>query len=172
MFSMLPAPLLGIRPPTTPAGLPGELLQKRPDVAEAEQNLVASNAQVGVAVADFYPVFTLTGSAGFESATAQNIFDWRSKFASLGPGVSVPLFEGGRLRNNLRYAKASYREFLAAYMNAVLIAYADVEDALVDLHALSDEVARYQEAVASAQNYLRVARVQYKQRFGQLFDCN
>src|SRR5207253_5307989 len=111
---------------------------RRPDVAEAEQNVVTANAQVGVATADFYPVFTLTGTAGFESASVEHLLDWRSKMAAIGPSVSVPIFEGGRLRNNLAAVKAQHRQFVAAYVNQVLIAYGDVEDALTDLHALTD----------------------------------
>ena len=105
----------------------------------------------------------MTGSAGFESANFEHILDWKSKVASIGPGVSIPIFEGGRLRANLAAAKAQYQQAVAAYVNQVLIAYGDVEDALTDLHALTDEVDRMRAAVASSQDYLKTARVQYKQ---------
>jgi multidrug efflux system outer membrane protein len=162
-FSVTASPLLEVKAPAVPVGLPGELLMRRPDVAESEQNVVSFNAQVGVATADFYPTFTLTGAAGFESASFSNILDWQSKMASIGPSVSIPIFEGGRLRANLEAVKAQYRQAVAAYVNQVLTAYGDVEDALTDLHALSDEVDRMRAAVASSQEYLRVARVQYQQ---------
>jgi multidrug efflux system outer membrane protein len=162
-FSVAADPLLEAAPPTVPAGLPSQLLSRRPDVAEAEQNVVSFNAQVGVAIADFYPVFTLTGTAGFESVSFANIADWQSRFAAIGPSVTVPIFEGGRLRYNLDAAKAAYRQAVAAYVNQVLIAYGDVEDALTDLHAITDEVDRMRAAVASSQEYLKTARVQYKQ---------
>jgi multidrug efflux system outer membrane protein len=138
-FSVPADPLLEAAPPTVPAGLPSQLLSRRPDVADAEQNVVSFNAQVGVAIADFYPVFTLTGTAGFESVSFANIVDWQSRFAAIGPSVTVPIFEGGRLRYNLDAAKAAYRQAVAAYVNQVLIAYGDVEDALTDLHAITDE---------------------------------
>lgn len=160
-FSMLPDPLAGI-PPQVPPGLPAQILDRRPDVAEAEQNIVAANAQIGVATADFYPTFTLTGAAGFESASAASFFDWKSKMAEIGPGFSLPLFEGGRLKANLELARAQYRQALANYVNQVLTAYGDVEDALTDLHALSDEVKMLREAVVASRGYLRISGVQYR----------
>jgi multidrug efflux system outer membrane protein len=162
-FSITASPLLEAAPPSVPVGLPGQLLTRRPDVAEAEQNVVSVNAQVGVATADFYPTFTLTGAAGFESASVEHILDWKSKVASIGPSISMPIFEGGRLKYNLAAVKAQYRQAVAAYLNQVLIAYGDVEDALTDLHAITDEVQRMRAAVAASQDYLKIAQVQYKQ---------
>ncbi len=162
-FAIAANPLLEPTPPIVPPGLPGQLLTRRPDVSEAEQNLVSINAQVGVATADFYPVFTLTSTAGFESASIEHLLDWKSKIASITPAVSMPIFEGGRLKANLEAVKAQYRQSLAAYVNQVLTAYGDVEDALTDLHALSDEVDRMRAAVAASQNYVTTARAQYKQ---------
>lgn len=162
VFAVAANPLVNPIAPVVPAGLPGELLTHRPDVAEAEQNVVAANAQVGVATADFYPAFTLTGDAGFESASAASVFDWQSKIASIGPSLSMPIFEGGRLVNNLRYTKAQRSEATAAYVGDVLAAYADVEDALTDLHALSDEVVSLHRAVDASVEYRRIAVVQYQ----------
>jgi multidrug efflux system outer membrane protein len=163
VFTVSANPLLEAAPPAVPVGLPGELLARRPDVAEAEQNVVSVNAQVGVATAEFYPTFTLTSSAGFESASFEHILDWQSKIASIGPSISMPIFEGGRLKYNLAAVQAQYRQSVAAYLNQVLIAYGDVEDALTDLHALTDEVNRMRAAVEASQKYLDTARVQYKQ---------
>jgi multidrug efflux system outer membrane protein len=162
-FSIAPSPLLQGTPPTVPAGLPAQLLTHRPDVAEAEQNVVSFNAQVGVATAEFYPTFTLTGTAGFESASFEHILDWKSKVASIGPSISIPIFEAGRLQNNLVAVKAQYQQAAAAYVNQVLVAYGDVEDALTDLHALTDEVDHMRAAVDASTNYVQIARVQYKQ---------
>jgi multidrug efflux system outer membrane protein len=149
-------------PPAVPPVLPATLLLKRPDVAEAEQNIVAANAQVGVATANLYPTFGLTGTGGFESGTLRSLFEWQSSLWSIAEGVTAPIFEGGRLRANLAATKAQYRQVVAAYVNQVLVAYGDVEDALTDLHALTDEVANLREAVAASQNYLRLAQVQYR----------
>jgi outer membrane protein, multidrug efflux system len=162
-FAVAANPLHEASPPAVPPGLPAQLLVRRPDVAEAEQNLVAVNAQIGVAIADFYPRFSLTGSAGFESADVSTIFNWQSRIGAIAPSISFPIFEGGRLRANLAATEARYRQAVAAYVNQVLVAYGDVEDALTDLHALSDEVGSLREAVGASQEYLRVAQVQYKQ---------
>jgi len=105
----------------------------------------------------------LTSSAGFESANLATLFSWQSRVASISPSVSIPILEGGRLRANLDATRARYQQAVAAYVNQVLIAYGDVEDALTDLHALSDEVGTLREAVSASQNYLRLAQVQYRQ---------
>lgn len=162
LFAVARGPLKNPSPPEVPGGLPGQLLNRRPDVAEAEQDLIAANAQVGVAVAQFYPTFTLTGAAGFESASASQVFEWRSTLATIGPSMSLPIFEGGRLTNNLKYAKARYSESLGAYTNSVLNAYQDVENALTDLHALTNEVENLRQAVGSSQGYYRTSGVQYR----------
>ncbi len=162
-FAVASNPLHEASPPAVPAGLPAQLLARRPDVAEAEQVVVAANAQIGVATADFYPRFTLTSSAGFESASVETLFSWQSRVASILPSISFPIFEGGRLRASLAATKAGYEQSVAAYVNQVLIAYGDVEDALTDLHAFSDEVGTQREAVGASQNYLRLAQVQYRQ---------
>jgi multidrug efflux system outer membrane protein len=155
-------PLGAVSPPAVPPGLPAQLLARRPDVAEAEQNLVAANAQIGVATADFYPRFTLTSSAGFESANIASLFTWQSRVASILPSVSIPIFEGGRLRATLEATRARYRQAIAAYTNQILVAYGDVEDALTDLHAFTDEVGNLREAVSASRDYLRFAQAQFK----------
>ena len=155
-------PLGEVSPPAVPPGLPAQLLARRPDVARAEQSLVAANAQIGVATAEFYPRFTLTSSAGFESADIATLFNWQSRVASILPSVSIPIFQGGRLRANLEATKARYRQAVAAYTNQILIAYGDVEDALTDLHALTDIVGSLRQAVSASQDYLRFAQAQYK----------
>jgi multidrug efflux system outer membrane protein len=161
-FAVAANPLHKASPPAVPPGLPAQVLARRPDVAEAEQNLVATNAQIGVATANFYPRFTLTGAAGFESADLTTLFDWRSRTASIIPSISLPIFQGGRLRANLDATKARYQQALAAYMNQILIAYGDVEDALTDLHALTDEVATLRDAVSASESYVRLAQSQFK----------
>jgi multidrug efflux system outer membrane protein len=161
-FTVPPQPLHESIPPTVPPGLPAALLLRRPDVAEAEQNVVAANAQVGVATANLYPTVGLTGEAGFESGAIRNLLTWQSALWSLAEGLTAPVFQGGRLKATLEATKAQYRQTVAAYTNQVLIAYGDVEDALTDLHALTDEVVNLREAVAASQTYLRLAQVQYR----------
>ena len=161
-FTVAANPLHEASPPTVPPGLPAQLLARRPDVAEAEQNVVAANAQIGVATAEFFPRFMLTATAGLESADLSALFTWQSRAASVLPSVSIPIFQGGRLRANLEATKAFYRQTVAAYVNQVLIAYGDVEDALTDLAAFADEVGFLREAVSASQNYLRLAQSQFK----------
>lgn len=162
-FAVAGNPLPEIAPPAVPAGLPAQLLTRRPDVAAAERTIVAANAQVGVATAEFYPRFTLTSSAGFESANLSSLFSWQSRVASIAPSVSIPLLQGGRLVANLDASKAVYQQAVAAYINQVLIAYGDVEDALTDLRAQTDQVGILRAAVNASRSYLRLADVQYKQ---------
>ena len=162
-FTVAANPLHESTPPAVPPGLPGQLLTRRPDVAEAEQNVRAANAQIGVATAEFYPKFTITSSAGFESMDIATVFNWQSRVASILPSISIPIFQGGRLRANLAASKARYEQTVGTYVNQVLIAYGDVEDALTDLHAFSDEVDRLRDAVGASQGYLRLAQVQYRQ---------
>ena len=123
---------------------------------------MAANASVGVATASLYPTFGLTGDAGFESGFLSSLFDWQSRLWSIAAGVTAPVFNGGRLRATLDATKAAYRGVVAIYLNQVLIAYGDVEDALTDLHALSDEAVSLREAVTASETYLRVAQAQFR----------
>jgi multidrug efflux system outer membrane protein len=161
-FSVAVKPLGEVSPPEVPPGLPAMLLTRRPDVAAAEQSVVASNAQIGVAMAAFYPTFSLSSLIGFESANLSNLTSWQSRVASIIPGVTLPIFQGGRLKANLNASRAQYRQTVAAYVNQVLTAYADVEDALSDLHAYTDEMNSLRSAVVASEEYLRIAQVQYK----------
>jgi multidrug efflux system outer membrane protein len=154
---------LDLAPPPVPQILPGELLRRRPDVAEAEQNLVAANANVGVAIANFYPTLQLNAAAGFQSTDLQSALNWQQRFWSIGPSLAMPIFEGGRLTASLEQARARYDELVATYHGTVLGAVRDVEDSLTDLR-LRAEAARVQElAVRSSREYLRLAQLQYTQ---------
>jgi len=153
---------LDLVPPTIPAGLPADLLRRRPDVAEAEQALKAASAQIGVAVAEFYPTVNLTGSAGFESFDVQHAVGWESRFWSIGPSVTIPIFNGGQLRANLAQVRARYEELLADYRGSVLAAFREVEDSLTDLHMRADAAQAQEQAVQAAREYLRLSEVQYR----------
>ena len=157
----IPIEPFALQPPAVPVGLPADLLRRRPDVAEAEQNLIAANANVGVANANFYPVFTITGAAGFESVDLQHLFDWQSHIWQFGPDVSIPLFEGGKLRGQLEQAKEQYNETVANYRQAVLAAFQDVEDSLSNLHHYAIEAQAVDVAVNSSSEYLRLSNIQY-----------
>jgi multidrug efflux system outer membrane protein len=147
-------------PPVIPPGLPVELLRRRPDVAEAEQGLRSANADIGAAQADFLPKLTLTGATGFENVGFRTIADWQSRVWSFGPNLSVPIFEGGRLRAQLKQAQSRYKEQLANYRSTVLTALREVEDSLSDLHFRWDQADAQRKAVESSQEYLRLSEIQ------------
>lgn len=137
--------------PVVPAGLPSDLLERRPDIAEAERLLAAENARIGVARAAFFPAVRLTGSAGYVSSEVDSLFDWESRAWAFGPSVSLPLFTGGRNAANLERSEARYQEAVARYRQRVLVAFGEVENALSGLRHLADESAAQDRALASAQ---------------------
>ncbi len=148
--------------PAVPPGLPADLLRRRPDIAAAEQNLIAANAQVGVAKADFYPTLRLTGAAGFESADLKSALNWENRVWSIGPSVTVPLFEGGRLSAQLAQTKARYDELTHTFRSTILTALREVEDSLTDLHHRAIAAAAQGNAVDASRQYLRISEIQYK----------
>ncbi len=152
---------LAVAPPEIPAGVPSELLEHRPDILEAEQRLVAANAEVGVADALFFPQLRLTGAAGLESVDSGDLLQWESRMWSAGPSVSVPVFEGGRLRANLAGAQARYDQQVAAYRQTVLAAFRDVEDALVGVRLRAEQADAVSDAASSSARAAAIARSQY-----------
>jgi NodT family efflux transporter outer membrane factor (OMF) lipoprotein len=162
-FSLAPQPLDPLQPPPTiDTGVPSSLLERRPDVAEAERRVAAANAQVGVARAAYFPRFQILGSAGFNSVHSSNWLSAPSLFWSLGPQVSIPLFEGGRLRAQSDRAREVYQEQVASYRNTVLAAYEDVEDSLVALRQLALESQTEADAVSATDTALQQARYRYQ----------
>lgn len=161
--------------PVVPPGLPVNLLNRRPDVAEAEHQLAAANAQIGVATADFFPTFSLTGSAGFDSSSVEHLTDWENRVWSIVPGLSVPLFQGGQLTAARARAKARYQELVADYRLTVLAAFRDVEDELSDLQLLAEKAVSLEATLTSAREYSRLTEVQYQQgltTYLQVIDAN
>jgi outer membrane protein, multidrug efflux system len=148
--------------PQIPAGLPADLLSRRPDVAVAERSAAAASAQIGVAQAAYYPQFNLTGFAGYESTNPSNLVNWQNGIASLLGSITAPIFEGGRLRANLDQAKAMYRQSVLQYEKTVLVAYGDVEDQLAAIHYLARESEAEASAVADAKRAEEIALKQYQ----------
>ncbi len=148
-------------PPTVPAGLPADLLERRPDVAQAERDLASANAGIGVAKAGFFPVVRLTGSGGFVSGDIETLFNWESRVWNFGPSVSLPIFAGGRNKANLARSRAAYEETVAKYRQRVLVAFADVENSLSSLHYLGQQAAAQKRAVASARRAAELARQRF-----------
>jgi multidrug efflux system outer membrane protein len=160
-FGVAPHPLQRGTPPVVPPGVPAAVLARRPDIAAAEQNVVSANALVGVATAELYPQFALTGAAGLESSAIQSLFDWQSSLLSIAQSMTAPLFQGGRLHANLEAARAVFEQTVALYVNQMLVAYSDVEDALSDLHSFNAQADYLDGAVRASEGYRRLAEVQY-----------
>ncbi len=160
-FSISAAPLAG-QPPAIPAGLPADLLERRPDIAAAERRVAAANAQIGVTEAAFFPTATLSAAFGVQSATTAQWFTLPSRFWSVGPALALTLFDGGRRRAANDQAVAAYDATVANYRAAVLTGFREVEDNLVALRVLEEEAALQDEAVKSAEQSLTHALNQYK----------
>jgi multidrug efflux system outer membrane protein len=149
-------------PPVVPAGLPGELLERRPDVAGAERELAALNARIGVAKAAFYPSVRLTGYAGFESKEVEHLFDVESSIWNIGPSISLPIFQGGRNQANLRRSKEAYEQGVAAYRQSVLVAFKEVQDALTATRLLADQSAAVDRTMQASRRASDLARKRFE----------
>jgi len=150
------------QPPVIPAGLPADLLERRPDVAEAERQLASANARIGVAKAAFFPVLTLTGSGGYVSADIDTLFKWDGHAWSIGPSLSLPIFAGGRNRANYKRSQAAYQEAVAHYRQQVLVAFGEVENSLSAIRHLINQAAAQQRAVANARRAADLATDRYR----------
>ena len=148
-------------PPEVPVGLPSELLLRRPDVQQAERQLAAATAQIGVATADLFPKFSLTGAAGWESVSASDWFAGASKMWSLGPTVQWNIFDAGRIRANIKVQNARQEQALANYEKTVLGSFEDVENALVSYAKEQVRRRSLEEAVNHSQESLRLANQLY-----------
>ena len=152
----------GAKIPVVPAGIPAQLVSRRPDVAAAEHQLAASSARIGVARAEFLPTVRLTGQVGLQSGFGDEFFRSDSRTWSFGPTVSIPIFEGGRLNANLKAAKGVQQEATAHYQQTVLTATADVETALGALRALVNRNEAQLRAEAATTRGAKIARDRYK----------
>lgn len=145
-----------------PAGLPSDLLDRRPDIMEAEHQLLASNANIGAAKAAFFPQITLTGSGGTLSAAVSSLFAGGQGAWTFAPQISVPIFSGGRLKGNLAYAKAERDIEVAAYQKAIQVAFREVADGLAARSTFGDQLRAQQSEIRSAQAYLDLANRGYQ----------
>lgn len=150
------------QPPEIPAGLPADLLERRPDVAEAERQLAAANARIGVAKAAFFPVVRLTGSGGYLSGEVENLFNWESRVWSLGPSVSLPIFAGGRNRAEYRRSQFAYDEDVAKYRQRILVAFGEVDNSLASIRRLAEQSAAQQRAVVKSRRAAELATDRYR----------
>lgn len=148
--------------PEVPVGLPSALLERRPDILQAEQNLIAANAQIGVARSAFFPQITLTGSGGYQSSALTNLFTGPAGVWTLAGSVSQPIFQGGRLKSNLRLAEAQHDQLVLAYQQTIQGAFRDVSNALVAYRKDREFRMQQEHLVASAQDATRLSEVRFK----------
>jgi len=157
----LPVKPLDHAPPAIPIGVPSQLLERRPDIAASERSMAAANAQIGVAVAAYYPNLTLSATGGFQSSSLTNLLSYSSRFWSMGPSVSETIFDAGLRRATVLQFEATYNANVAGYRQTVLTAFQQVEDFLATVRILSQQIELQQEAEKSAERFLELANARY-----------
>ncbi len=148
--------------PSIPVGVPSDLLERRPDIAAAERQVAASNAEIGVARAAYFPSLTLTGSAGYESTTLSHLFNVPNRFWSIGGSAAQILFDGGQRRAAVAQARALNDAQAATYRQTVLSAFQSVEDNLSSLRILSQELAQQHRAALAAKRTVELSVVRFR----------
>ncbi|MBR0567090.1 efflux transporter outer membrane subunit [Azoarcus sp. L1K30] len=172
-FSFTPQPLerLAIE---VPAGLPSELLERRPDIAAAEREMAAANARIGIARAAFFPRLNLTGALGYESGELGDLLQWSSRSFLLGPlagtVLSLPIFDGGRRQAELDRSRAAWDEDVARYRQTVLSAFREVEDSLSAVRILGDQARAQNAAVMAAERAAQLSQLQYREGATSYFE--
>ena len=149
-------------PPEVPAGVPSSLLERRPDILEAEQQLVAANAQIGVAKADYFPQISLTGAGGFQSSALTRLFSGPAGLWTFGASALQPVFEGGRIKNRVRFAEARAQEATVVYQRTVQQAFREVSDALVAYRKGQEIRAQQQKLTDAAEDATRLSNMRYR----------
>ena len=160
-FSIATDPLAA-KPVAIPFGVPSQLLERRPDVAAAERRVAEANAQIGVARAAYFPTITLSGSAGYQSTSVENLFSGPGLVWSVGASLAQTLFDAGLRKAVTEQARAKYRGTVANYRQTVRTAFQEVEDNLSTLRILSQELQQQNAAVESSQRYLTLANARYQ----------
>jgi NodT family efflux transporter outer membrane factor (OMF) lipoprotein len=160
-FDLASVPLSNT-PPVVPAGLPSDLLERRPDIAGTERRMATANAEIGVAKAAYYPAITLSATGGFESTSITTWLNGPSGFIAASASALVTVFDAGRRRAVTDEAKAAYDQSVANYQQTVLVSFEEVEDSLAALRLLEDEAKTEDEAVTSAEHSLTLSTNRYK----------
>ena len=148
--------------PEVPVGLPSSLLGRRPDIRQAEANLIAANAQIGVARAAYFPQISLTGTGGFESPALTNLFTGPAGLWNLAASLTQPLFEGGRLKSNVRLTEAQHDQMVLTYQQTIQGAFRDVSNALIAYRKDQEFTAQQRHLFESAQDAARLSQVRFK----------
>jgi multidrug efflux system outer membrane protein len=159
------------QPPVVPAGVPSALLERRPDIRAAEQNLVASNARISVARAAYFPTISLTGILGFQSNQLGSLFTGPNKAWQFAPQLAQPVFTGGRLRSNVQFARAQQNVALVQYERAVQTAFREVSDSLVQYETVGNVRSQQEALVATLQDRSRLSYVRYRGGVATLLDA-
>ena len=149
-------------PPQIPAGLPSSLLERRPDIREAEAQLIAANAQIGVAKADYFPQITLTATGGYQSSALTSLFTGPAGLWSFGGSLAQPIFEGGRIRSNVRFTEARQQEAALVYQQTIQQAFRGVSDALVGYSKDREFREQQEQLTFSAQDAARLSETRYR----------
>ncbi|ALK96549.1 RND transporter [Massilia sp. WF1] len=158
-------PLAGLALPPVPAGLPSELLERRPDLRQAEQQLVAANALIGAARAQYFPTISLTGLLGYISKDFSQLFQGSTKVWSYGVAASMPIFTGGGIAGQVQQAEAQQQEALLNYQKAIQVSFQEVSDALVSHAKSRDQLGFLDREVRTLRNYLELARLRYDEGY-------
>ncbi len=158
----IPFAQLQANPPQIPYGVPSQLLERRPDVAAAERSMAQANAQIGIAMAAYYPTVSLSPSVGLESTSITTWFTWPSRLWSVGPSLAETIFDAGLRRATVQQFQANYDQTVANYRETVLTAFQQVEDNLAALRIVSKEIQQQDTAVKSAEQNLAVATDRYR----------
>jgi NodT family efflux transporter outer membrane factor (OMF) lipoprotein len=166
----LPRRGLTAKPPRIPTGAPSQLLERRPDIAAAERQMASANAVIGLGYTAYYPLITLTGTAGFESSALHELFDWPSRIWALGASVAETVFDGGLRRANIDQAVAAYHATVASYRQTVLSAFQQVEDALAALRILAQELVDQRAVVELAQRAFELEKARYEKGLDPYID--
>jgi outer membrane protein, multidrug efflux system len=159
------------QPPSVPAGVPSALLERRPDIRFAEQNLIAANARIGVARAAYFPTISLTGVFGFQSSQLGSLFTGPNKAWQFAPQLAQPVFTGGRLRSNVAYARSQENIALVQYQKSIQVAFREVSDSLVDYQKVHQVRAQQEELVSTLQDRSRLSYVRYRGGAATLLDA-
>jgi len=155
-------PLGEIALPSVPPAIPAQVLERRPDIAQSEQNLVAANAQIGAARALYFPAISLTGSYGQASAELSDLFKGASRTWSYSGSVTGPIFTAGAISGQVRQAEAARKAALLSYESSIQNAFADVENALVARTKIAEQLSAQDRLVGAAREYTRLSRLQYE----------
>jgi len=153
---------LSVQPPALNAGLPSDLLERRPDIAEAEREMAVANAQIGIAKAAYYPSFNLFGNGGWQAADIAKLANVQSTFWAIGANVAESIFTGGARRAQVQFAQAGYDATVANYRGTVLQAFREVQDSLTGLTILGQAFQSQQQAVDASRRNLDIATSRYK----------